>query len=1822
MGTEGKVQPFRAHDGFVLRRLKRAGAASPALVLSCSDDVPSSGSLVRLERAYALRDELDSAWATRPLALTDYDGRPALLVEDPGGEFLEDLVSRELPLRRRLELAIAVTGSLGRLHERRLIHRDIKPSTLLVETDGKRAWLSGFGFIVHAVGEAQPREPPEVVAGTLAYMAPEQTGRVNRAVDTRADLYSLGVTLYQLFSGGLPFSAEGPVEWVHCHLARPPQPLEERAPHLPLGLAAIVMKLLAKSPEDRYQTAAGVTADLRRCLAALERSGHIPTFSLASADVPDRLLEPQRLYGREAPVKALTSACDRLLATRRPTLLFVSGYAGIGKSAVIREFHRSRLPNEALFAEGKFELQRRGTPYAVLLEALGQLVRWVLAQSSSELARWRQALSDALPANRALLVKLLPELGLLVDDQPAPPEVSPQEARNRLHDAFSRLFRAFATREHPVVLFLDDLQWLDEATQELLEYVLCDGDLECLLLIGAFRDNEVGDQHPARKLERTVVAAGRDALELKIPALSPLQVAPLVAEMLHVSVETAQPLAALVAAKTAGNPFFIHQFMARLREEELLVFERAARAWTWNLAAIQAKGYTANVSELVLERFARLPALTREGLEHLACVGSRASAELLATLHGASVAQVHAILREAVESQLVLRLGDEYVFPHDRLEEAAYALLKDAERGHRHLQVARSLVALVPNYREGEALFAIVGHFNRAITLLASEAERLELARLNLTAGLRSKAAAAPAAALGYLTIALSLLPPTHWEEHYELSFGIALAAAECERLAGDRTVADERLLDLAHRARGAIDRAAVACARMDLQLNLGRYDRGLQICSEYLRSIEPRWPADPTEHDTALEYERLNRLLGERSFDELLDAPLVDNPTLRATMEVCAQMLAAAFFTDKNLYALTTLYMSNQSLELGHTEESSIAYANLCLVLGPHFADHGRGLSFGALGAQMLERRMQGRYHVRIGLLEANVIVPRSRHVRAAHAVNRRTLHSADFSGQRLDATYAFGCLLSSMIASGEPLREIEREADSAIEYARKNRLHHRVNYLRVFRAMSRTLQGLTPKFGCFDDEGFDERNMQLELLVSPDGPVGEFCFALRRLQARYFSGDFRAAAEAGARAAELSWTCSGFFEEAECQLYFALAEAACASDGDTAARARRLEVITGCHRELSAWAERCPENFADRAALVGAELARLEGREQDAERLYEAAIDHARRSQFVHNEALAQELFGRYYARRGLRTVAQSCLRGARSAYLRWGALGKVRQLDELDFGLDGARSPTQLTRSVEGALAELDLANVVRALQAVSREIALEKLTERLMEIALQQGAATRGVLVLATSQPRVKAMAALQGGEVATRDIDESIDAATLPESLIRYVLRTGERVVLNDPAEPSAFSEDPYLRAAPARSICGVPIVLSSKVLGVLYLENSLTTQAFPQSCLAVLGLLASQAGISLENARLYSELAQARTYMAHAERLSRTGSFSWKPKAGQHFWSDEVFRILGLTSGGTDPNYAAGPRALLEGLASEAVQLGQAPLERQLRLVDGSVKRLSIIAHQVGSASSPEYVGAIRDVTEVRRAEEALERTRAALADVTRVASLGELAAAIAHEVNQPLAAARLNAGACQRWLSSEPPNISQAQAAALRAEEDAERASEVIVRLRALFSRTAHSRASVDVNVATQEVIALTRNKLRRSGVKLTTELAADLPPIWADRVQLQQVIMNLLLNASEAVANNVDRERTVVVTTFSAGPLLVGIRVQDNGVGVSALDRDRIFDAFHTTKAQGMGMGLSISRTIAESHGGRLALTAADGPGATFLLTLPIAPTSSGED
>jgi predicted ATPase/GAF domain-containing protein/tRNA A-37 threonylcarbamoyl transferase component Bud32 len=1518
---------FEGSETIVYRGLREADGARVAVKIT-RNEYPTARELARLRRE---RDILDAVRTVpgvgRAYALEKQGRGIALVLEDLGPCSLAGvLAARRLSVGEALGVAHAVAGTLSALHALGVIHKDIKPLNVMVDEATLTPRLVDFGIAARLSQETAPAASPAGLEGTLAYIAPEQTGRMNRVVDRRADLYSLGVVLYEMLTGALPFTATDPTELIHAHIARPPTPPHVHAPEVPEVVSAIVMRLLAKTPEERYQTARGLEADLEVCLNEWRATGAVSRFPLGRRDHPGTLAIPQRLYGREAQIDALLGAFEEARHGRAAWVM-VTGQGGVGKSALVAEIHKPIAKQGGYFTRGKFDVMSRDAPLAPIVQAFRELLRQILTEPSAVLAQVQARLLAAVSANGRLLIELVPELEFIIGPQPEVLAVGPMEAQNRFGLLAQRVVRALASPERPLCIFLDDLQWADPASLRLLTLLLADPETKHLLIVGAYRDDEVDPAHPLHGALAEARRAEATMIELTLEPLDAPTTGRLVAEALVAAEKETAPLAALVFEKTRGNPFFIGQFLRALESSGLVRFDAATAVFTWDLGAIARAEVTDNVARLLAGNLKRLSPEAQRALVRAACVGHAFDLATLATVAERPEPVVAAALWEALREGLVVPVGGDYRyfeasagptppsgapavrsapavsgapavtelqasyrFLHDRVREAAYALLDDASKETAHLSVGRLLLAQRGLPLPDQDVLEIVRHLNLGARLISDESEQLAAAALDLRAGRRARAATAYTSAAGYFEAGLRLLGASGWDRAYELAFALHLEGAACAYLGGAPAAAETLFEALLPRARSPLEKARVQSLRVVLYTTLGRFADALRVGLDGLASVSVTLPEGAEAQQAAFGegLARVAKNLGDRSVASLADAPRMSDPAREVALELLCDLAIPIYFVSPSLYGASVLEQVNMSLEHGHSSVSAFAYSTYGFMLSAMLGNPAAGNAFGRLALAVEEKIPNPALTCKLLLVfcghaylsqPVREILPYYARARAA------ALEAGDFV-YLASSSYA---LLPVKLGAGFQLDDLCAEAELDRAVARRTKDVTAIGVTTLSQQVIANLAGRTRGRLTLSDEVFDEDTFRAAIDDKAQGAVAFYLHAYR-LQVFYLHGAFAEAVAAAEQAEAYSMSLFGMYATTRVHLYAALALAALASLPEAPPEeAEKRRTAVSRHRErLAVLAGHCPANFAHQLAIVDAEIARLAGEDDRALDLYDEAVALAKKAEAPHDEALANELAARCYLALGKPKLARPYMTDAHAGYLHWGAYAKADDLARdhgallpaahVDRRGDRRRTSTSSTSTTRGTtlltgttLGSLrEAAQVVRAAQVIAGEIMLPKIIERVSRIVLENAAAQRGALLIARGGRLFVEATFAAHPEAFELGLGAPLESrADLVRSAILLAARMGEVVAIDDAAADARFSADPRAMAGEVRSVLCLPFLHQGRLSGLLYLEHQEAIAAFNEARVELLGLFASQAAIAIENAVLVEEVRSAN------ERLER-----------------------------------------------------------------------------------------------------------------------------------------------------------------------------------------------------------------------------------------------------------------------------------------------------------------------------------------------------------
>jgi PAS domain S-box-containing protein len=1778
----------------------------------------------RLASEFRFRVHLDDDWAVRPLNYL-HDSHTLLLV-DPGGELLAADAGTPLDLEAFLTLALALADAVARMHAAGVLHTDIKPSKLLFNRRTGIARITGFG-IARSMAQgpaAAARGGP--ISGTLAYMAPEQTGRMGLPMDFRSDLYSLGATLYELLTGVPLFAAADAMEWIHAHLAKEPITPSDRRSGIPSQVAAVIMKLLCKSPDDRYQSAAGLRADLERCLREWGDHHSIAPFELGQHDADGALRFAATLFGRHTEMQRLRHAWRELQASGEGQLVLISGYSGAGKSSLVHELRREIPASACFFAEGKFDQYKRNIPYATLADAFSGLLREQLGTPERDLALLRDRVKAAIGINGQIVANLLPELKLLVGAQDAVAELSGVEARNRFVQVFTKFVGAFAQSGRPLILFLDDLQWLDPATLDVFEALSIRTGMQNLMLIGAYRSNEVGDGHPLRASIDAMQVASVKYTALHLEGLSTGDIQQMVAQALHSSETAARDLGQYVFEKTGGNPFFAAQFLTSLADADLLRFDAAHACWTWNTDDVRERSVTDNIADLMLERLGRLPAESLEILRTIACMGTRVDRKTLSRVLGQEEEVIHRSLRDALASGLLVAIDSDYMFAHDRVREGVYAMPGFADRAQVHLHIAHTLLATADSNVES-LVFEIATHMNKVPMHVMNPAERVGAAKLNLRAGRKARASAAYAAAREYLMAGQQQMSEDGWKENPDLTFALTLEHAECTFLEGQLAVTRDLVQHLLSHVTRPIEVAATYRLKVELHVVSTEHDEAVRAGLEALRQLGEDLPLHPPEALVRQEYDRAWSDLDARGVQVIANLPPMEDAGMLSAMRLLSELWPPTYYTEFNLSALVICRMVNLSLVHGSAPSSNQGFALLGWLMGPIFHRFQDGLQLARKASDLAARRNSPLEHGRTLLTLAQTMSwtqPLATvGVDCYHLARTKAIEAGDL----YFACYCGVLCSSERLISGRGLVEGHNEAKEFAEFATRLGFEDGAALTVTVERTYACLLGLTRGLSSFTDDTFDEEAFERGLTSSRMSVLLQWYWT-RKTMLHYLAGEVSRALEASKKVHTGPWTRVVHIEHLEYHFYTALALAQSA-DMPGSSHGSLLRDVRAHRDVIRQWADESDSpTFVDKHVLIDAEIARLEGRAPEAEVLYEAGARTARQNGFLQTAALAMELAAQFYRQRGLEQVARACFREAMEGYGRCGAQGKVNQMSARHPEFLVGAEDSKRTGTTRVSPTEVAFASILKGSTAVAGEPVLEQMVSTLLRTVVQHAGAQRALLLRASENGLTTEARAVTRGETVLVTLQpDRRHAGDIPEGPVRFAMRTRESCVVHDALTDVRLMAEPVVQRRAIRSVLCLPLGAAAVPQRVLYLENNLAPGVFTAAHLEVLNLLASQATISLENARRYADLAMRESKIRRIFDTHAIGVVFWDIDGRLLDANDAFLRMVGYDRNDlehgtlrwvamTPPEWQAQIRTEVQELMDTGALW---PVEKAFFHKDGS--RVPVLMSAATfEGSSHQGVAVIVDLGKQKEAEAralASERRnralQAELAHANRVATMGQLAAWIAHDVKQPLVSVVSSGQAALRWMDNDPPNAPAARRAIDRVIRDGLRAGDILDRIRALTRKALPNTEQVDLNQVVAETIALISSEADRKRVKVSTRLVDGLLLAMCDRVQMQQVLLNLLLNAIEAMDGESIGPKELRVTTEVDTAGQPRLSVSDTGPGLTLADQSACFQAFFTTKADGLGMGLAICRTIIESFRGRIWCERNSPQGAAFIVTLP---------
>ncbi|MEM9121120.1 MAG: AAA family ATPase [Cyanobacteria bacterium P01_F01_bin.56] len=1935
----------------------------PVVIKVLSEEYPSFAELVQFRNQYTVAKNLSIPGIVQPFSLKPYGHGYALVMADFAGLDLGQYAQQSsLSLTEILSIALQLADILHELHQHRIIHKDLKPANILIHPDSKQVKLIDFSIASLLPKETQALQSPKSLEGTLAYLAPEQTGRMNRAIDYRTDFYALGVTLYELLTGQLPFASDDPLEVIHCHMAQVPTAVVHVQPQVPEMVSEIVAKLMAKNAEDRYQSALGLKHDLEKCLTQWQACGVIVDFELGQRDVSDRFLIPEKLYGREREVQTLLDAFERV-AEGHSEMVLVAGFSGIGKTAVVNEVHKPIARQRGYFIKGKFDQFNRNLPFSAFVQAFRDLMGQLLGESDADLNAWKENILAAVGENGQVLIEVIPELERIIGAQRPVAELAGTAAQNRFNLVLQKFIAVFTTSAHPLTLFLDDLQWADSASLNLLKVLMGNSQERHLLLLGAYRDNEVFPAHP---LMLCLAELEKQRAAISTITLIPLGIShvnQLVAETLNCTVNLSKPLTDLVYQKTQGNPFFTTQFLQGLYADGLIQFERNKRYWECDLVRVRNAALTDDVVEFMAGRLHRLSRATQTALQLAACIGNQFDLETLAIICDAPAEEVAADLWEALREGLILPqsqaykffqgreqtdgavdgMSIHYRFLHDRVQQAAYSLIPDEDKHETHVQIGQLLFHSTPEKEIEERVFDIVNHFNIGLKLVTAASEREQLCQLNLKAAIKAKRATAYETAYQYALASVSLLPTEGWKNQYYITLNLHELTSELAYLKGDFKTSQQYSETIQTHAQTTLDEVKAHEISLLVHVAQRQSSQAIVTGQQILERLGVSIPTASTSADIQQAWAEVSSLMpANQDAQSLLDLPTITAPHALAALQILNSMAATVYLTQPQLFPLIVLAQVKLSLLHGNTPVSAGAYARYSFMLCSKRNEIVLGYEFGRLALSLAENFGDQGISTRVLLMVGALTLPWKIHLKESipllQEAYRNGLESGNLDGAALSHFYES----QSSYLVGEELQDLADKVSTYSAQIQQTKQGFHFGNNALLHQVILNLIGDSESLDQISGEAFDEAKM-LPLYQSSGNMLGLYCLYLHKAILGYWFGQAEASLAHIETAAKHLMAATS---QATIPLFYFYDSLIRLSLHDSSSAATPIPAqVDDNQKKLEFWASHAPMNFSHKYDLVLAERHRCLGQKLEAMDAYDQAASGAKASGYIQEEALANELAAKFYLDWGKEKVAAGYMQEAYYCYSRWGAKAKV---DDLEVRYPDLLRPILQSSNLAGDVLttlmtlarptisshartcnssgtstlnqSLDFASILEASQAMSGNIKLDELLRQLTQIILHNSGGDRCTLILSdgTGEWQVRAIATAAETQLCAEPL---IDKLSVPIKLIQYVKNTQEVVIIDDLTTDLPVLDD-YLRQHQPKSVLGLPVMHRGQGIGMIVIENRLTSGVFTGDHILILDFLCTQATISIQNSLLYKELEhslqQAQTTsqeLAEVVALSKGQqdilaliaqglpltdilteialyvesqshhvaycSFSMleagerlRHAAAPSLSADYIALIDGIGIGpqvgscgtaaynkasvtvtdiATDPLWANFQVALEFGLracASTPILGAEGQVLATLAMYQPTTGQFTLHDRQLMEVAT--YLARI--AIERHQADVELQQINLQMMQGEKMASLGNLVAGVAHEINNPLGFLNGSISNVQEYvqdcfdhialyqqhspelepviqdhveeidlefLQGDLPKVLSAMQGAT------ERIKNISTSLR-IFSRADNSfKSYVNLHEGLNSTLLILKYRLkaneRRSAIEVVTDYG-NIPEIDCFPGQLNQVFMNILANAIDALDEASQHHN---LTEMRAHPYHITIRtgleddqvtvaIMDNGPGIPEEIQANIFDHLFTTKAvgKGTGLGLAIARQIIEeTHGGKLEMHSELGQGSAFYMRLP---------
>lgn len=1816
-------------------------------------EYPTFEDLSLLQYEYGVLKEIHSNGVIQAKELQKYKNTLILVLENLEGCNLKELIIKEnLSVEKFLKIAIHLATAISDIHKKHIILKEFNPNTIYLNPGTLEVKV-----IDMSRSTANSRENAstniKLSSASLPYISPELTGRINRLIDHRSDIYSLGVLLYEMITGQLPFQESDPMEMIHCHIVKVPDSPSQVDPNVPIAISEVIMKCLSKIPEERYHSIQGIINDLKFCLVQLQTEGVItPNFTPGKSDIDETFQIPQKLYGREKEIMLLEDGFKRICNDKTEWML-ISGYPGIGKTSLVKEINKSIIAKRGYAISGKFELLQHHIPYSALIQALKELIHSLLKEKDEKLSIYRKQLLTALQNNGQVLIDLIPELELIMGKQPAISALAGEESRNRFLLVLTQFIQVFAVKEHPLVLFLDDLQWADAASLNCIKLLLTDSRIKNLLIIGAYRDQEVPNTHPLINVMSETRKEGGIITSIELSPLSFDDINTLVSDTLNTNKDKSRALSLLLMKKTGGNPFFLNQLLKKLYQEEYIKFNQDKKEWTWQLDKLEKLEISDNVVDLMLSKIKQFPQETQHILSIAATIGPKFSINILAKMADSSSRNILRPLLPAIKAELIRPLEEDFYFLellkedsieaekvceklnlyfkfiHDKIYQASDSLSTPQEKLKTHYKIGSFLLNEMQKdpSKEEAYLFEVISHLNVAIPIIHSEKERKTLANLNLRASNKAKTSAAYSLAYDSIAIARSLLPTFSWSEDYPLTYAIYLESTECAFLLRKFEEIELFSNETLENATSKLDRGKLYLLKINGYCTTSDYQKAVDIfitCAN-LFGLGLTRKTNPIKMLWKLfQVKRKLKKIGVANLEHMQK---MTDPEKIFLIQLLNTIATTLFIVDKRLFCYTNLISMELTLNNGWCVNSETVYNAYGLILQTLFRDYKTSSDLSHLSLKIAETTHDNASCARAYFIFTILV----NHWVKAYSTNHEFLNKLYLYGVESGELFflSYGTVFYGF-ADGIIYKNIPEAYSRITMY--KDILFTARNSQAIQSYLIRTQltkQLVNPKFSGLNlsDDEFDESAYYSNVRNNSQYAAAHQAYITYKMTLLYLFGYFKDSLKFFEESKDTRHAISMLMTEKDQNFFHSLTLAALYDSASWWERVKYLRQIKKNQKLLKYWVKNCPENNSHRYALIEGELARLAGNNNKAFSFYDESIQLANENEFVGEAGIGNELAAKLYLKLKKTPLAKAYLSDAYYAYYRWGAKSKTAQMERLyTHLLEDIISSTQNvtlapTEVVESEHSSFDLTSVLRASAVLSKEIRLNNVLSEILRVLIVEAGADRAVLLMNAEGDWV-----IEGERLANQDkanvllaLPYEEHAELLPIPIIQYVLRTEEKVVINDVHKGGMFSSDPYLMEKSIKAVLCIPVIYQGKMSSILYLENSAATDVFSSEKIRVIEMLSAQISTSIQNSSLYAKLEEynrnleskvsERTEEIQQKNIELANTLGELQSTQNQLIESEKLAALGQ---------------LIAGIAHEvntplgAVRASAQNASEGIKII---LQSLPIIVKSLDQEKTDIFLALVTLSTEhqqvpmTTREARQQKRTIAGRLEELKLAHAEDIADTLVNmNIYDDISHLLLPLGDQALSILNFAYNLSSVFNNNQNILLAVERASKIIFALKTyIHQEESEELKPTNILEGMESVLTLYHHQLKQN-INLEKHYSATLPLVPCRIHELNQVWTNLIHNALQAMNN----KGTLEIDIFPDDQWLV-VQITDSGKGISEEAQKKIFTPFFTTKGrgEGSGLGLSISKKIIEAHSGTITFQSTPGR-TTFSVRLPTAPVS----